>query len=789
MVLISRCSLCIPVTFLTFALSRVVHSAGNDQNRHPMSDAFHAKLRLAAGNQPISEAVLAFRDLYGEFREALRWRVKELQQSDSKGLYAWANNVSVDCIRDVEEIITGLLSRQAWAMQFVDATAKAESGIFHGNIVWLGSFDECRNITSSNPTGSTTQIRGKYCLASVGPIVNISDNPTLADIFGARGVESVRLGLCYPDTCTDHDTYQIVANLLTLTPLTRSLNIYDSACQPRDVPYDTKAIVVLTIGLIFVGTVLAATSYDLISSTRRKRKSIVYNTPTSGLTSAYPPIDVHGPGHSTRLDQHGNQTVNVPLDDNDDAPLILAGDSPAYSINDQPRNKPSAIRYGSELLLAFSFHSNARRILNVSRSNESLTCIHGIRFFSIGWIIFAHSYAFTFLNIRNIVVVPEILAQFPSQIIVNASVAVDTFFTISGLLVCYLFVLNYEKTKKIPIVGYYVHRYWRLTAIYAIIMAGYLSLYKYLNTGPQWRPEGLEVDGCRGTWWINLLYLNNFVKTEKQCMGWTWYLANDWQFYCISPLILVPLVKLRKPAVGLAILGSFLVANIVTSAALSAHYGLPASLLGNSLSSNNTADSAALLWRYFEDYYTKPWCRIGPYAVGMACGYLLAKQRDNKVHIRREVVVGIWMAVAASASAIVFGLYGTINGHPLSIGASATYNALHRIGWALCVCWVIFACVQGYGGFVNTLLSWKPLVALSRVTYVCYLVHIPIMMAYYTGKTETFDFGHLEIIYSFLGTIVLTYAAAFIITVGCESPLLAIEKLVQRSLRNRNSAP
>lgn len=55
-------------------------------------------------------------------------------------------------------------------------------------------------------------------------------------------------------------------------------------------------------------------------------------------------------------------------------------------------------------------------------------------------------------------------------------------------------------------------------------------------------------------------------------------------------------------------------------------------------------------------------------------------------------------------------------------------------------------CVLRIPGFVNTLLSWKPLVPLSRVTYVCYLVHIPIMMAYYTGKTETFDFGHLEIV-------------------------------------------
>ena len=75
-----------------------------------------------------------------------------------------------------------------------------------------------------------------------------------------------------------------------------------------------------------------------------------------------------------------------------------------------------------------------------------------------------------------------------------------------------------------------------------------------------------EDNYCRKNWWTNLLYVNNFVKTTKpvsyqptacdviyiqetvsvyavcsQCVGWSWYLANDMQFYIVAPLVLIPL--------------------------------------------------------------------------------------------------------------------------------------------------------------------------------------------------------------------------------------------------------
>ena len=35
--------------------------------------------------------------------------------------------------------------------------------------------------------------------------------------------------------------------------------------------------------------------------------------------------------------------------------------------------------------------------------------------------------------------------------------------------------------------------------------------------------------------------ISNVMFVIFQCMGWTWYLANDMQFYLLSPLIFVAL--------------------------------------------------------------------------------------------------------------------------------------------------------------------------------------------------------------------------------------------------------
>ena len=109
----------------------------------------------------------------------------------------------------------------------------------------------------------------------------------------------------------------------------------------------------------------------------------------------------------------------------------------------------------------------------------------------------------------------------------------------------------------------------------------------------------------------------------------------------------------------------------------------------------------------------------------------------------------IWAVAAPSACLVLYGLYDSMDGHPLSTGVSALYNATNRTVWGACVCWVIFACATGNGGPVNTLLSWSPFGPLAKLSYCVYLVHPVIMYAhYYSLRTSIYldDFGAVSLL-------------------------------------------
>ncbi|KAK3088750.1 hypothetical protein FSP39_023299, partial [Pinctada imbricata] len=436
------------------------------------------------------------------------------------------------------------------------------------------------------------------------------------------------------------------------------------------------------------------------------------------------------------------------------------------------------IGIAAKLFLSFSVYSNGKKILDTSQGAGTLTAINGIRFLSMTWVLLGHSVAFGIGMVGNIgEAFPDYLNRWTFQAISNALISVDSFFVLSGLLVGYLTLRELKKNDgKLNWFLFYFHRFWRLTPPYMLLMMVYVPLFPYLYDGPFWSEKGVEPNQCKDSWYFNLLYVNNFVSnfTQQTCMGWAWYLANDMQFYVISPIFILPLYY--SQTIGIVVVMVGILACSITSGVISKTENLPATLFVTN------GDNKAML-DYFTDYYVKPYCRIGPYLVGMLTGYFLYKT-DCRYRMNKIVNLLGWLIATVLSCLILYGLHDEVNGHPLSTDVSALYNSTHRTVWGVCLSWVIFTCATGNGGFVNTLLSWKAFVPLSRLTYCGYLIHPIIMYLIYQGLRQPYYLTDTALVTNFLSQLVLAYMAAFVLSLTFESPMMGLEKALLRRKKN-----
>lgn len=88
-----------------------------------------------------------------------------------------------------------------------------------------------------------------------------------------------------------------------------------------------------------------------------------------------------------------------------------------------------------------------------------------------------------------------------------------------------------------------------------------------------------------------------------------------------------------------------------------------------------------------------------------------------------------WAISLALMAGVIFGNYPLqqIDSEASSLDYGL-YDAFSRVAWAIALCYIIFACVHGYGGPVNWFLShplWQPI---SRLCYSIYLLHFPVIM-------------------------------------------------------------
>jgi peptidoglycan/LPS O-acetylase OafA/YrhL len=675
------------------------------------------------------------------FFQSLNDYLDKLRAGDSDLV---STEISDQCVRALENV-----SKDERSVMF-DAWGKPGAGIKEGNVYFYGSYDECGTLPNVN-----------YCLASL----------TVESSTGAP-FSIASLAVCIPNKCIESDVEFVFGHVLDALSVPFNLT---AKCPPLEQHFSTGAIVVLVF-LCFLGIfVLMASLFDAL---------IQYNKQVRSVSAKEKTLN-----NRPYFKENGNS---------EGSPLLSK-----HTTTTPGRRKgwpQKLVIFLKDSFLAFSLYKTLPAILSTSQPPSAINCINGIRVLSMFWVIGSHVnlWFFSSFMLDNLgEVIAHVATQFSYQGILNGFFSVDSFFFLSGLLVSYLTMREMSRRAAkgakmagvFPFVTYYLHRFLRLTPTYAVVLAIVSQLLPSLGNGPVFSEAADSMtNSCNKYWWTNLLYINNFYPSLlESCAGWTWYLANDMQFYIISPIMLIPLYF--SGPVGLVITGIILVGSLIVTGILAGVYNIGVSSLSALLQPSVTVGD------YGSIYYVKPYCRIAPYIVGIVVGYMIYK--GVKLPFKRIVNTIVYNGLMAFALglivAVVYGIYGLANGHLYSIAEVVSYTTLSRLTWGIALSFIVLACHHKYGWWVDKILSWPFWIPLSRLTFLAYLIHPIVLYLVITALRSPAHYSNVTVAVYMVGCTVLAYAMAGLLAVLVEFPFSNIEaaafKLVGSRSRERKEEP
>uniref|UniRef100_UPI00398F3E54 O-acyltransferase like protein n=1 Tax=Pristiophorus japonicus TaxID=55135 RepID=UPI00398F3E54 len=660
-------------------------------------------------------------------------------------------NLSSKCLEDSNEFLEDLQSEnpQKYSLLMYDSIGKEGSNILHGNIDQLGSYSEC---TSAQALSG--KFSGQYCKLTI-----------------QQGKIDYHVAICVPSSCKNEDimmlewlgifTYKNMSfiapsPILSFLVTNTTYRVKSVHCQ-NNIPYiDAFVGICIFVIALFITMTIAGSIFITIKEWRSRSSRNVLN-------------DVLSPTHK----HYGAVSVNkINGQQLQESITKSKHESPEHNVMERTE-KNNGVGFFDWMLTSFAIQKSVPAVLSTESNAGSYSAINGIRVLSLLWIISGHvCHLMLFNNLDNPV---QWLVSVPNNVLYIFSLggpfylAVDTFFLISGLLSARTLLNMHDQpeqglTFKI-IKDYVVKRLQRILPLYIYTMCLFIGMYSLIPWKSLGENSKSHLDKCRRSWWTNLLFLNNFILIDQHCMGWTWYLANDFQFYITTPLFIFLLYRNRLLMIVLA--GILLLACFIATALISWFFKLP---IGLHLDTRLFSHAA-----YNIQYYTKPYCRYGPFLIGIMLGILMHHRKTPLLTTKTSVIIG-WLCSLTTMAAVIalgYALDDSIESYSV---LPVLYQALHRTAWAAAVGWIILVCEEGYAGFVSSLLSSKLWIPLANLSYACFLIH-PVVIDVYNGLQETlFHYTDINMFYLFVGHTVLAHIIGFALCVLIENPIQALRK-------------
>ncbi|XP_077501063.1 nose resistant to fluoxetine protein 6-like isoform X1 [Amblyomma americanum] len=624
-------------------------------------------------------------------------------------------DVSSKCSLGLLKLVRGVRNLEPWALRLLDASGKYPTGAFQLSRADLGAFDECLETVQLDEYGRE-MVRGQYCNLLVYATNNsdLNDLITSAMVFTHPRVRKFtgslfeqRLPLVRLGICLLDDCTQDELQALLVAVLPLSADVSIKNCvTATNFAFTKGQVLIISFLGVLALVVLIATAVDIFSSQEDPKR----------------------------------------------------------------RNRSALL----SVLKSFSVASNTRMMLHIAREKSSDACslrfLHGIRFFSIVWIVMGHCYCSpsdVWSRMMNMVLYAD---QWQSMILTAGFIGVDSFFFLSG----YLLISIVWKQKRNGVVVFLfavVRRLFRtMVPVFFLLMC--LQLLPLIASGPDSKAFFEKIDeDFRRQWLAILLQVQNYAFKKDAIapvFGHFWYLSVDFQFFLVTLPILLLLKKRPKVAVGVLALLSLVGCSIATWQVAASRKTPFIVLVTESL-------STFLETGYY--YYFYPFYHAVCYFTGCITFFLVSRFKTRKISLPLQAAA--WCVAVSCGMGCIFmktAWYRTRD--PTTELGKLSAAFFDRILWSVFLSWITVACATGRGGFVNTFLSWSPFTPLSRLAFGVYLIHLLFIQLFLCISRERLFFSHFFAVSLFFTTIVWSYLLSYLLFICCEAPTGRLDKLV-----------
>ncbi|RZF41909.1 hypothetical protein LSTR_LSTR005677 [Laodelphax striatellus] len=668
------------------------------------------------------------------------WLSNSLSEALSTYVPSSPSNPDSKCTADGLLYKRHLENLTLWAVKMYDASVHFPEGLLTTDTYQLGHFDQCLNVSYNPRRGG---VEGKYCLASLLYAPSAALHPAYYDPPAPA---------YYQDPPPDSSVWDYLKR--TLDPRIKYRDeIHFGVCVPASCSREDVEM------SLNYSVIRSLHNHSLVGRLRIDKDSC-YTKKRSPANSS---------GFIIMLVIAAALVV-----------LSMLGTLYDYLVV-QRRVKTTTHESGDfeKTILSFSMRRNAVELFEPG-PNPEFDTLNGGKVITIFFIILGHRVLYTLGSATyNPIYWEEVMISMADMAFMNGTHIVDTFFLSGGFLAFHGLYKELEKTKKFNIFSLIFLRYFRIMPVYAFMIGTYAFVLAYLGNGPLWNLKvGLESANCRENWWLNLLFLNNYIHTEKECLLLSWYIACDMHFFIIGSFLIYYLWK--NPKIG----------EIICIIVLCISIFLPfiTTYIGNHDGKLRLYQKLLYnphLDKEYNSVYIKSYSRSIPYMIGLVLGYITMKLRKSKYKVPSYMLhIGSWLFVLAYAAQI-YSLVIYIPGRPYDALENATYAAMLPLTWSIGDGWIGLVQYTTGFGLYNMFFVKKIYTPLSRLVYCVVLIHPAIQLVQSSSNRNPEYLTFPKLLWMTFGDVSLSYFLALIMYILIEAPLRSVVKLWIQGTRKR----